>query len=90
MARRAVATEDKKKRRQAILVAARDLFNAGDVTLPAASEIAAAADLAKGTVYIYFRTKEEIFLAPLLQECIDVLDRIELVFRSTQGIRQCL
>jgi AcrR family transcriptional regulator len=75
MARRAVAMEDKKKRRQAILVAARDLFNASDGTLPAASEIAAAADLAKGTVYIYFRTKEEIFLALLLQECIDVLDR---------------
>jgi AcrR family transcriptional regulator len=90
MARRAVATEDQKKRKQAILVAARDLFNAGDGTLPAASEIAAAADLAKGTVYIYFRTKEEIFLALLLQECIDVLDRIELVFRSTQGVRQCL
>ena len=44
----------------------------------------------KGTVYIYFRTKEEIFLALLLQECINVLDRIELVFRSTQGMRQCL
>jgi AcrR family transcriptional regulator len=88
MARRAVATEDKKKREQAILVAARDLFNAGDGTLPAASEIAAAADLAKGTVHIYFRTKEEIFLAFLLQECFDVLDRIELVFMSTQGVGQ--
>ena len=58
MARRAVATEDKKKRKQAILVAARDLFNAGDGTLPAASVIAAAADLAKGTVHIYFRTRK--------------------------------
>jgi AcrR family transcriptional regulator len=88
MARRAVATEE--KRRQAILVAARDLFNAGDGNLPAASEIAAAADLAKATVYINFRTKEDIFLVLLLQECIDVLDRIEMVFRSTQGMRQCL
>ena len=87
MARRAVATEDKQTRRQAILVAARDLFNAGDGTLPAAAEIAAAADLAKGTVYLYFRTKEEIFLALLLQGCIDALERIELVFRSTQGRR---
>ncbi|MBI5959619.1 MAG: TetR family transcriptional regulator, partial [Chloroflexi bacterium] len=32
------------------------------------SEIAAAAGLAKGTVYLYFRTKEELFLAVLEQQ----------------------
>jgi AcrR family transcriptional regulator len=87
MARHAIGSEDKEARRQAILAAARHLFNAGDGTLPAAADIAAAAGLAKGTVYLYFRTKEEIFIALLLQACLDALGEIEAVFRNTRGRR---
>ena len=87
MARHAIAAEDKEARRQDILEAARVLFNAGDSTLPAAADIAAAAGLAKGTVYLYFRSKEEIFIALLLQACIEVLREIEAAFRDTRGRR---
>ncbi len=87
MARHAIAAEDKEARRKAILEAARMLFNAGDGTLPAAADIAAAAVLAKGTVYLYFRSKEEIFIALLLQACIEVLGEIEAAFRDTRGRR---
>lgn len=66
MARRAFASEDKLARREAILEAARVLFAAGDGSLPSAAHIADAAGLAKGTVYLYFRTKEEIFAGLLL------------------------
>lgn len=74
--------EDKQARREAILAAALRLFEAGDGPLPGAGGIAAAAGLAKGTVYLYFRTKEEIFVA-LLQEGIeDVLGEIAAAFHG--------
>ena len=65
IARHAHALEDKVARRTAILKAASKLFTAGTGSLPTAAEIASAAGLAKGTVYLYFRSKEEITLDPL-------------------------
>jgi len=57
---------DKDRRRKSILDAAALLLQQGDGRLPSAAQIAAASGLAKGTLYIYFRTKEEIFAALLL------------------------
>lgn len=87
MARHAIAADDKRARRDTILAAARALFNAGEGSLPSAAEIAAAAGLAKGTVYLYFRTKEEIFVALLLESLDTLLDGISAVFRETGGRR---
>jgi len=56
----------KDQRRKSILDAAALLLRQGDGRLPSAAEIAAASGLAKGTLYIYFRTKEEIFAALLI------------------------
>ena len=58
---RARQENDKEIRRQQILTAANDLLKAGKTSLPAVSEIAAAANLAKGSVYNYFPTKEEVY-----------------------------
>lgn len=68
--RRARAPEDKAARRAAILATATRLFDAregqlGDLTM---ATLAREAGLAKGTLYLYFRTKEEIFLALVLEE----------------------
>jgi AcrR family transcriptional regulator len=64
MGRNAMTDEDKQQRRSALLDAARRLFrDRGD--LPPVSEIARAAGLAKGTVYLYFTSKEEIFVVLL-------------------------
>lgn len=62
MVRYALAAEDKEARREAILAAARTLFLREPEKLPSAAAIATEAGLAKGTVYLYFETKEEIFL----------------------------
>ena len=65
--RRAVTEALKDARRDSILAAAQALFCREPFESIAMSDIAAAAGLAKGTLYLYFRTREEIFLALLMR-----------------------
>lgn len=85
MVRYALAPEDKEARRDAILAAARTLFLADGGSLPSAARIADAAGLAKGTVYLYFRTKEEIFAALLIAEWRALLDEVVAAFAPGGG-----
>ncbi|MGZ3182057.1 MAG: TetR/AcrR family transcriptional regulator [Telluria sp.] len=64
MGRQALTDAERDARRQELLAAARALYHEGGV-LPTVAQIAVAAGLAKGTVYLYFRTKEEMFVALL-------------------------
>lgn len=75
--RRARSDEDKDRRRGAILGAAARLFRDSDYEAITVAEVAEEAGTAKGTVYLYFGTKEELFLAATLAELegwLDVLD----------------
>ena len=65
MRQRAIAEDEKLAKRRSILDAALALYLENSRELPSVSRIAEASGLAKGTVYLYFRTKEEIFLALL-------------------------
>jgi AcrR family transcriptional regulator len=60
---RAIGVEDKEERRQAILDAAEKLFVKHPDRMANVAEVAQAAGLAKGTVYLYFPGKEEMLLA---------------------------
>ena len=60
---RAMGTEDKAERREAILDAAEKLFLKHPERMASVSEVAHAAGLGKGTVYLYFPSKEEMLLA---------------------------
>ncbi len=60
---RAIADEDKEERRRALLDAAEALFLEHPDRMASVAEVAAAAGLAKGTVYLYFPGKEEMLLA---------------------------
>ena len=60
---RAVAVEDKEARRNAILDAVEKLFLRHPDRMASVAEVAEAAKLAKGTVYLYFPSKEEMLLA---------------------------
>jgi AcrR family transcriptional regulator len=66
--KRARAAQDKEKRRRDFLVVAAGLFDAGDYSSVTMSQIAAKTGLSKGTVYLYFRSKEELFLQLLVDE----------------------
>jgi AcrR family transcriptional regulator len=55
-------------RRCAILQAARTVFASQGYANTVVEDIATEAGIAKGTLYLYFRSKEQIYLAALLEE----------------------
>lgn len=60
---RARQVHEKEARRREILAAGRQRFEAGRFDAITMAQVAADAGLAKGTVYLYFKSKEELFLA---------------------------
>src|SRR5215212_10566883 len=66
--RRARKVEQKQQRRQAILDTAWHLFQATTYPALTMAEVAERAGLAKGTIYLYFKTKEQLFLALQAQQ----------------------
>ena len=60
---RALLAEDKQERHHGILDAAERLLRRSPDRVASVSEVADDAGLAKGTVYLYFRSKEELLLA---------------------------
>ncbi|MBK6336747.1 MAG: TetR family transcriptional regulator [Betaproteobacteria bacterium] len=60
---RAMQAEDKQERHAAILDAAERLLARGPQRVASVAEVADEAGLAKGTVYLYFASKEELLLA---------------------------
>lgn len=61
--RRARKESEKQQRRQAILDAAWDMYQTTSFESLAMAGVAERVGLAKGTMYLYFATKEELFLA---------------------------
>jgi TetR/AcrR family transcriptional regulator len=66
--RRAMTAALKESRKDAILATAQKLFCEEPFAEITMSTIATGAGLAKGTLYLYFRTREEIFLALFARE----------------------
>lgn len=64
--------KEKVDRKEAILAAAREVFFEQGIRRATVDEVAARAEVAKGTVYLYFDTKETI-VAHLLLEGLDSL-----------------
>ncbi len=60
---RAYSTLDKIEKRQEILMSAEDLFIKQKGVFPTVSAICTYSSIAKGTIYLYFKSKESIYLA---------------------------
>jgi len=74
------------ERRDAILASARDLFFEHGIHRTTVDDVAARAEVAKGTVYLYFESKETI-LAHLLLEGLDVLgERLAEAFGAASDL----
>ncbi|MCU0756776.1 MAG: TetR/AcrR family transcriptional regulator [Xanthomonadales bacterium] len=63
MRARAINDSEKQEKREAILDAAEQLLRSDPQRLAVMQALADAAGVAKGTVYLYFRSKEEVLLA---------------------------
>lgn len=74
--RRAMGEDEKLARRRSILDAAQTLYLQHPRELPSVSQIAQACGLAKGTFYLYFRTKEAVFLALLGEQFTALFDMV--------------
>lgn len=83
----AMSVEDKQRRRLELLSAARTLFRRHG-ELPTVADIAGATGLAKGTVYLYFRTKEEIFVALLEDDFARLLQALQELIAELPGDRR--
>ena len=78
MKQNAITAEAKAQRRADFLRSARALF-LQQQRLPAVADIAADTGLAKGTVYRYFQSKEQIFLALLSEDFANLFSQLEAV-----------
>jgi AcrR family transcriptional regulator len=70
-----VSSEDSAKHRQ-IIEGARQVFMAQGFDAASMNEIARVAGVSKGTLYVYFQNKEELFEAIVGQECREQGERI--------------
>jgi AcrR family transcriptional regulator len=80
--RRAITEEQKKERREMILQSALNLFHEFPYQSLTMTQIAAEAGIAKGTLFLYFETKEELFLALSWREYEKCFTKIVLELRK--------
>ncbi len=83
--KRATSDRQKEARKEAILSGARDLFTEAGFFDVSMATIAKQSGLAKGTVYLYFKTKEEIFLALSTEEIEAWLDDFDKRLSAVSG-----
>jgi len=63
------------RKRNSILDAARTVFSRQGYSGSAVEDVAAEAGVAKGTLYLYFKSKEELYIAALARDMVDVAQR---------------
>ncbi len=80
---------DKQQKHQAIIDAAAELFREQQV-LPTVATIANNCGQAKGTVYLYFASKESIFLALLQQHYQRWFDQIEQTLTNCRSLSELI
>lgn len=88
MVRYATAAEDKQARREVILEAALALFLEDTRRLPTVAAVAARSGLAKGTVYLYFDSKEQIFASLLVRDWLHFIGLIADFFDHSAGTQE--
>lgn len=70
----------------AILDAAYELFGSGGFYETKMSEVAEQAGIAKGTVYLYFKSKEELFMAVTRRDCEGFLMQLQEKLKDSESL----
>lgn len=75
------------RRRNSILVAARTVFSGQGYAVATVDDVANEAGIAKGTLYLYFRSKEEIYLAALTQDLVKMAQKARDQMEQATSLR---
>lgn len=75
---------EQEARRQLILDSARELFKNKGFEAATVDEIAIKSEIGKGTVYSYFKSKDDIYLTIINSELDDLIDKLDIV--SVNGL----
>src|SRR3954469_7259386 len=75
----------KEARPQELLAAALDLFVERGFAATRLDDVAARAGVSKGTLYLYFANKEELFKAVVRESMLPALDEAEDLIKHHQG-----
>ena len=84
---RAARLADKEGRRRSILVAARRVLLTQPDRFASVEQVAAAAGLAKGTIYLYFDSKEELVLELYRDQLTEFIDAIVARLQQPEPMR---
>jgi AcrR family transcriptional regulator len=82
LAQRARNVTQKNQRRLALTAAARELFQKHSFSQISMADVAQKTGMAKGTVFLYFKTKEELFFSIAVEEFQLWLDDMDRLFRG--------
>lgn len=80
--------KEKERRRQQILVAAKRVFSEKGYTKATVEDIAKGAELSSGTLYLYFRNKEELYVSLSLRVLQYLLMRLEHIDEQREPTEQ--
>ena len=83
---RARRERESQERREAILEAARQVFFDKGLQVATVEDVAVQAEIAKGTVYLYFSSKEELIAQLLLQGLDLLLESLDAAF--DEGVKR--
>lgn len=81
---------EKARRRNNIIDAAENLFASKGFKATTMDDVAAAAELAKGTLYLYFKSKEDLYFAMVLRCLGTIRHRLEDTAQSSQSSLEML
>ena len=86
MGTRARREREKEERRQSILTAAREVFFEEGFHRATVDNVAERAEVSKGTVYLYFDSKETLLAALLLQGLDKLIDHLETAYSADSAL----
>ncbi|NWJ44417.1 MAG: TetR family transcriptional regulator [Chloroflexi bacterium] len=84
--RRARSEDQKQTRREELLNRAKELFSASSFESVTMADVALKAGVAKGTLFLYFKSKEELFLEVLEQLLEEWFTEIDSMLPATNSV----
>ncbi len=73
---------EREQRRQDILASARQAFEKYGIQHASMDKIAEEAELAKGTLYLYYKNRDELLMALIAEDLVGLIERLEKVTTS--------